>query len=83
MGRRVLAWVPFILASIMGISALGGALLGRLGPRIMGLGLGIGAGIILYIVCEELLPESRKLWNGRMTTLAVLLGLLGGMFFLQ
>jgi ZIP family zinc transporter len=45
--------------------------------------LGLAAGIILYIVCNELIPESRKIWNGRMTTVATIIGVVAGLLLLK
>lgn len=45
--------------------------------------LGIASGVIIYVVCEELMPEAKKVWNGRMTTIATIVGLLLGLLLLQ
>ncbi len=45
--------------------------------------LGIASGVIIYVVCEELMPEAKKVWNGRMTTIATIIGLLVGLLLLQ
>lgn len=45
--------------------------------------LGIASGVIIYVVCEELMPEAKKVWNGRMTTIATIIGMLLGLLLLQ
>ena len=45
--------------------------------------LGIASGVIIYVVCEELMPEAKKTWNGRMTTIATIIGMLIGLLLLQ
>ena len=67
------------LGMCMGIGAVGGYVLSSISENLISIGLGIAAGIILYIICEELLPESKKIWNGRMTTVATILGMMLGM----
>ena len=67
-----------ILATIMGIGAMAGFVASSLSPIVITLIMGFAGGIILYIVCEELLPESKEVWNGRLTTVAVILGLIFG-----
>ncbi|MHC1749992.1 MAG: ZIP family metal transporter [Cellulosilyticaceae bacterium] len=71
------------LGGIMGIGAVAGYALGNINQSIVTIMLGLGAGVILYIVCDELLPESRKIWNGRMTTVATIVGILLGMLLVH
>lgn len=78
--KSLLVLIPILLGSIMGIGAILGYLLSQVASSFITTALGIAAGIILYIVCNELLPESRKIWNGRMTTVATVIGILLGMF---
>ncbi|ADZ83361.1 ZIP family metal transporter [Cellulosilyticum sp. ST5] len=70
------------LGICMGIGAVGGFVLSSMSENLVSTGLGIAAGIILYIICEELLPESKKIWNGRMTTIATILGMMLGLLLL-
>ena len=75
----------FIAAGLgicMGVGAIGGYILSSMSENLISIGLGIAAGIILYIICEELLPESKKIWNGRMTTIATILGMMLGLLLL-
>lgn len=71
--------IPLILGGIMGIGGGIGFLMSQVGSNFITLILGLAAGLILYIVCEELIPESRKIWNGRMTTVATIVGIILGM----
>lgn len=70
------------LGICMGIGAIGGFVLSSMNENLVSTGLGVAAGIILYIICEELLPESKKIWNGRMTTIATILGMMLGLLLL-
>ena len=70
------------LGCIMGIGAMIGYRFSGLHENMISTGLGVAAGIILYIVCGELIPESRKIWNGRLTTMATILGLMIGLLLL-
>ena len=71
------------LGTMMGTGAMLGYLLSGLSENLICTGLGVAGGIILYIVCEELIPESRKIWNGRWTTIATIIGLMGGILLLK
>ncbi len=66
------------LASLMGVGTIVGFMASSLSPIVVTLAMGLAAGVILYIVCEELLPESKEIWNGRLTTVAVILGIIFG-----
>lgn len=70
------------LGGIMAIGAMAGCYFSGLYKNMISTSLGVAAGIILYIVCGELIPESRKIWNGRLTTIATIMGLMGGMVLL-
>ncbi|MGL4361806.1 MAG: ZIP family metal transporter [Cellulosilyticaceae bacterium] len=80
--RKTLCMIPIMLAGIMGVGAIAGYLLSQVAAGLIAFALGGAAGIVLYIVCDELLPESRKIWNGRMTTVATIIGLVIGMFMM-
>ncbi|WP_069997282.1 ZIP family metal transporter [Cellulosilyticum sp. I15G10I2] len=74
--------IPLILGSIMGVAGILGYVLSGISPNYIVTALGLAAGIILYIVCEELIPESRKIWNGRTTTIATIVGMMLGLLIL-
>lgn len=76
---KVVWSIPVVLGAIMGIGGGIGFIMSQVGSDFITLILGLAAGIILYIVCEELIPESRKIWNGRMTTVATIMGIILGM----
>ena len=74
--------INIVLGISMGIGAIIGYSLSNMNPNFVSIGLGVASGIILYIVCEELMPESKKIWNGRMTTIATICGLMLGLFLI-
>ncbi|OOB77832.1 MAG: zinc permease [Epulopiscium sp. Nuni2H_MBin001] len=75
--------IPFVLGGVMGIGAVGGYLFSQVSEAFVAVSLGLASGIILYIVCEELLPESKHIWNGRLTSVATVMGVLIGMLILR
>ncbi len=79
---KTITSTPIVLGAVMGGGAILGYLLSKIASEIIGFVLGGAGGVILYIVCNELLPESRKIWNGRMTTIATILGIVVGMFII-
>ena len=78
----VLIAIGLFLGCMMGAGAILGYTLSGMHENLISTGLGLAAGIILYIVCGELIPESRKIWNGRWTTIAIITGLMAGILLL-
>lgn len=70
------------LGLVMGAGAICGYLLSGINEGLVATGLGVASGLILYIISEELLPESKKIWNGRMTSIAMIVGLMLGIILL-
>ena len=68
----VLAGVP------MGFGALVGALLGEISQEIIALCLSFAAGAMLYVVCGDLIPESKSIYKGRLSTIGNILGIIIG-----
>ena len=61
-----------------GVGALFGALIGSISEAVIAICLSFAAGAMLYIVSGELIPESNKLYSGRMSSVGNMLGFLIG-----
>lgn len=61
-----------------GIGALLGYVLGEISAGFIGVCLGFAGGAMLYITCSELIPESRDLYRGRISSIGLLLGIFLG-----
>lgn len=61
-----------------GIGALVGSIIGKISEQIIAICLSFAAGAMLYIVSGELIPESNKLYNGRITALGNVIGIIIG-----
>lgn len=61
-----------------GIGAFFGAIIGNISQEIIAICLSFAAGAMLYIVSGELVPESNKLYYGRMTAIGNIIGFLLG-----
>lgn len=61
-----------------GIGAFFGALVGTISQEIIAICLSFAAGAMLYIVSGELIPESNKLYKGRIASIGNILGFLLG-----
>lgn len=60
-----------------------GAYLGSVSDNITGPSLALASGIMLYVICGEILPEALKLWDGIGNTFGVLTGILLGLLMLN
>ena len=61
-----------------GIGAFFGAVIGSISETVISICLSFAAGAMLYIVSGELVPESNKLYKGRMTSIGNMLGFIVG-----
>ena len=66
-----------------GIGALIGALIGGISEEIIGICLSFVAGAMLYIVSGELIPESNKIYKGRMGAVGNIIGFILGIIATQ
>jgi zinc transporter, ZIP family len=62
----------------MGFGAFTGALLGGISKSLISVCLGFAGGAMLYIVCAELVPQSKRLYTGRLPSLGNVIGILCG-----
>lgn len=62
----------------MGLGALLGAALGNISKQFIALCLGFAAGAMLYIVFGELIPESKRLYFGRFSSIGNIFGIICG-----
>ncbi|KGG79848.1 zinc permease [Caloranaerobacter azorensis H53214] len=63
-----------------GIGAFIGAALGNISNFFISLCLAFAGGTMLYITCGELIPNAKKLYNGRASTIGLTIGLIIGIF---
>lgn len=68
----VLSGVP------MGLGAFIGAILGHVSQQFIALCLGFAGGAMLYVVFGELIPESKRIYLGRMSSVGNILGIVCG-----
>lgn len=62
-----------------GIGALIGKIVGEISEELIAMSLAFAAGAMLYIVCQELIPESKKLSKGLVTIIGCIIGLILGL----
>lgn len=79
-GMKVYKVMFYVILSgiATGIGALIGCIIGKISKQIISVCLSFAAGAMLYIVSGELVPESNKLYHGRMTALGNIIGILIG-----
>ena len=75
---RVIFWT--ILSGVpTGIGALLGGVLGGISNMVISICLGFAGGAMLYIICGELIPESKSMYRGRLSSIGNILGIITGM----
>ncbi len=79
---KILLYV-FITALPTALGAWIGIFAGSVSPNVLGACLASASGIMLYVVCGEMLPESNKVWDGITSTMGVLLGVLIGLVMIN
>lgn len=61
-----------------GLGAVCGALMGRVSPVFMSLALGLAGGAMLFITCDEMLPQAENLSQGHSATFGTVAGVISG-----
>ena len=78
------AFMAAVIAGIpTGLGAMAGYLLGGISPLIISVCLGFAGGAMLYITVNDLIPESRELYKGRMSTLGLIGGVIAGIIIIS
>lgn len=80
--KKVSPW-KIILFSIFvglptGVGAYLGAYLGGISNTLIALSLAVAGGIMLYIVCDDLIPAGKTLSKGRVSSIATVIGFVLG-----
>lgn len=76
--RKILLFA-FLTAFPTAIGTWIGAYLGSISQNVLGACLAFASGIMMYVVCGEMFPESSKLWDGITSTIGILTGILLGL----
>lgn len=69
----------FITAFPTALGTWLGAYIANISQNILGACLSFASGIMLYVVCGEMIPESSRLWEGVTSTIGVLSGIIIGL----
>lgn len=73
----------FITAFPTAIGTWIGSYIANISVTVLGACLSFASGIMLYVVCGEMIPESSKLWDGVTSTIGVLSGIMIGLFMVR
>lgn len=84
-GMNKLKVILYVILSgvTTGIGAFFGAMVGNISKEIIAICLSFAGGAMLYIVSGELIPESNKLYSGKISTICNILGLAIGILVTQ
>lgn len=73
----------FLSGVTTGFGAFFGVLIGTISEQLISICLGFAAGAMLYISAGELIPESHKIYKGRMAYIGNILGFIIGIISMQ
>mgnify|MGYP000867214532 CR=1 FL=1 len=73
----------FITAFPTAIGTFIGAYIANISTGILNICISMASGIMLYVICGEMIPESSKLWEGITSTLGTLSGIILGLVIVQ
>lgn len=76
---RKILFYAFLTAFPTAIGTWIGAYIGSISENILGACLAFASGIMMYVVCGEMIPESSKLWDGITSTIGILTGIMLGL----
>ncbi len=77
---RVIA-VTALAGVPMGVGALIGAAIGSISDSVLGISLGFAAGAMLYIVCDELIPDAYESAGAHLSIFGIFCGTILGLLF--
>lgn len=69
----------FLTALPTAIGVWLGIFIGSVSKNVLGACISFASGVMLYVVCGEMLPESSRLWDSIISTFGVLLGIVMGL----
>ncbi|MGY0374351.1 ZIP family metal transporter [Clostridium sp. JNZ J1-5] len=69
----------FITALPTVVGAWIGVYIGSISEIVLGECLAVASGIMLYVIFGQMIPESIKLWNGKIITFSILIGMILGL----
>lgn len=78
-GRGKIILLTALTALPTSIGAYVGAVLGDISSTFITICMGFAGGTMLYIVCGELIPESKDLFKGIFSTISVIIGIVIGL----
>lgn len=78
--RKVIA-ITALAGVPMGIGALIGAAIGSISVYVLGISLGFAGGAMLYIVCDELIPDAYESAGAHLSIFGIFIGTILGIIF--
>lgn len=83
MRRRKILIFALITALPTTLGALGGAFVGNVSKNSLGACIAVASGVMLYVVCCEMIPESTNLWKGPSKNIATIAGFILGLVIIN
>lgn len=82
-GKLKILLYALVTASPTAVGTFLGAFIAGISQNVLGICLSFAAGIMLYVVCGEMMPESSRTWEGTSSTIGVLSGIILGLIIVH
>ena len=83
-GRRGTGlWISVVTGLAMGLGGFIGGLVGNVSPLLLGISLAFAAGAMLYIVCDELIPDAYDTSPDHSPIIGIVAGVVLGLIFVS
>ncbi len=83
-GRKEMGlWVSVITGLFMGVGGFIGGLVGNVSPILLSMSLSFAAGAMLYIVCDELIPDAYQTSNDHSPIIGIVIGVVMGLMIIS
>ena len=76
-------WISILTGLTMGLGGFLGGLLGNVSPLLLGISLAFAAGAMLYIVCDELIPDAYETSPDHSPILGIVIGVVLGLMIVS
>jgi len=76
-------WISIVTGLTMGLGGFIGGLLGNVSPILLGISLAFAAGAMLYIVCDELIPDAYETSPDHSPIIGIVIGVVLGLILVN
>ncbi len=80
--NRILSY-SFVFSLPMAFGSLIGSTISNISTIVLAVSLSFAGGVMLYITCGQVIPESKDIWHGRLSTIGAMAGFVIGVLLTE